>query len=159
MLRSIPLRLFLALCLLFPAGCSSLLNFYDGASQGEAPEIYGGTTADILAIYGGLVIRKEGPASCGPIATAFIVYGIVDLPLSFAMDTILLPITVPWNLYELHQCKEGGSEDPSSVPPTPDDADTPARKEPPEPAESEKIPANPKDARTSDTPENGNPAE
>lgn len=56
-----------------------------------------------LRIYGGVRLDLEslGAQGIGPISLPWIynVLTVIDLPFSFVLDTVLLPITVPWSIF------------------------------------------------------------
>jgi uncharacterized protein YceK len=78
-------------------GCAAAGNL---AAQG-GPKVYGGTKVDMALISGDLgpdadpdEVRKiDGAAMSGAACC-----GLVDLPLSFVADTVMLPVTVPMSL-------------------------------------------------------------
>lgn len=79
------LALFPALALLCLSGCGTIANLAEG------PRVYGGVQADIRLI--GDPRLQDGTPS-----TPLVVLGILDLPLSAALDTALLPITLIFEL-------------------------------------------------------------
>ncbi|MEQ8351063.1 MAG: YceK/YidQ family lipoprotein [Leptospiraceae bacterium] len=93
-------RTFRSLCLallflLINLRCSTTLQLINDISEDGPPTLYGGTQIDIVLIYGGARLL-ESPLDCGGLALLALVGGLVDLPLSFAADTVLLPVTVLW---------------------------------------------------------------
>jgi uncharacterized protein YceK len=79
-----------ALALLLLSGCGTIANLAEG------PRVYGGVRTDVRMI--GDPRLPDGTHS-SPIA----VLAIVDLPLSAALDTALLPITL---IFEFHYVPE-----------------------------------------------------
>ena len=68
-------------------------------TEDPPPTIFGGTEINVVLIYGATQVLGT-PYDCGGAAIVALIYGIVDLPLSLAMDVLLLPITVPWTLLD-----------------------------------------------------------
>jgi uncharacterized protein YceK len=85
----------LVLCLVL-SHCATFLSLSDTLETGDPPEIYGGTQIDIILIYGGINLLPV--PTCAGLGALMLVGGIIDLPFSFVADTLLLPVTVPWNL-------------------------------------------------------------
>ena len=71
----VALALILACLTLLPTGCGSILAF----NMGNRPTIYGGTVLD-----------AAGLASASPLVPL----ALIDLPMSLALDTALLPYAV-----------------------------------------------------------------
>jgi uncharacterized protein YceK len=69
-------------------GCTSLVVHTHADFFGNKPPVYMGTTCDALLIAypGAMFVHAEVPAAIS------ISYGIIDLPPSVAMDTLLIPI-------------------------------------------------------------------
>ena len=74
--------------------CASLYGCGTVASTVGAgrPLVYGGVRSDWLALT-----YEDGPVGPGP-SPLFVVAALLDLPLSAALDTALLPVSVPWEL-------------------------------------------------------------
>mgnify|MGYP003673250594 FL=1 len=89
-LRALALTLLLA-CPLLPSGCaaSGQLVF------GDPPAIFGGTRVwgKILAFSTDEVVNEANPNGL-----ANMVVFVFDLPLSLALDVVLLPVTIPLEL-------------------------------------------------------------
>ncbi len=82
----------LPLTFLAAAGCGSLADLpgCDLADlDGPSPHVFGGVRSD-LSILG-------GRGSCK--SPAFVPCALIDLPLSAAMDVVLLPVTVPISIW------------------------------------------------------------
>lgn len=78
----------LALCAaLALGGCGTIGSLASPWSYKEPSKIYGGVRNDWSEIG-----QETGPCRPGPLL-------IVDLPFSFALDTLLLPITVCYELF------------------------------------------------------------
>lgn len=74
------------------SGCASVTTLDDAARVGT-PKIYSGTRLDVHAAAGNRVAlrRFPVPAPC---------YPLLDLPFSFVVDTLVLPLTVSAACYE-----------------------------------------------------------
>lgn len=79
------------------SGCATTISVVSSIDNGEPPGIYGGTEMDIIVIYLGAKTMGT-PLDCGALNVLAVVGGLVDLPFSFVADTVLLPLTIPWNL-------------------------------------------------------------
>ena len=84
MKRRVP-GLLLSISLLAPSGCTSIYNLSGGGPQFPGPSVYGGTRMNFW------VLSQEGAIHGG---MQFLL-ALIDLPLSFVLDTLLLPITIP----------------------------------------------------------------
>ena len=71
--------------ILLTTGCATIINLAQGPAL-----IYGGARIDIHLI--------SEPEIHGHFLLPFLLFGIFDLPLSAALDTILLPLTIPLDL-------------------------------------------------------------
>ncbi len=76
------------------AGCSSFFAF---------GKIYGGTRVDVKLI--GSAAKPRHPHDPFP-TWIYVTYGVIDIPFSLVMDTVLLPISIPWTLI-----KSSGDDD------------------------------------------------
>lgn len=79
----------LLICTACAPGCGTIQSqgmFWDHESPGiYLPYVYGGVAVDVVWV-------ATGGADLG---RAWMVYHALDLPLSFAADTVLLPLTIP----------------------------------------------------------------
>ncbi|MBA1147200.1 YceK/YidQ family lipoprotein [Ectothiorhodospiraceae bacterium WFHF3C12] len=73
-------------------GCASISTLDDAALVGT-PKIYSGTRLDLHAIAGDSVALRRFPVAPPR-------FPLIDLPFSFALDTLVLPLTVPAACYE-----------------------------------------------------------
>lgn len=83
-----------ALLLITTQGCFSLVDLTTshnvlGSPESRGPHIYGGTRIN-MAMFGEEACKV--PAWCLTLVT------ILDFPLSFVLDTLLLPISIPTEL-------------------------------------------------------------
>ncbi|MCB1169939.1 MAG: hypothetical protein KDK25_06370 [Leptospiraceae bacterium] len=83
----------------YTPACSSTFRFISEVTNDPPPTILGGTEINVVLIYGATEILGT-PYDCGGAAIVALVYGIVDLLPSLAMDVLLLPVTVPWTLLD-----------------------------------------------------------
>ena len=99
--------------IIFTTGCASFYVQLSHAQQterctpyfaefGNATATYGGTILDGYIIANALVSATEGKLTEGG-GTAMLMASI-DLPLSFAFDTALLPISIPRDIIYLGRC-------------------------------------------------------
>lgn len=72
------------LALLLIGGCGSI------ADIAENQRIYGGIQADARLVGDPYLPKTQPPEYFFPL----VLFGIFDMPLSFALDTVLLPVTV-----------------------------------------------------------------
>lgn len=70
--------------LLLLGGCGSI------ADIAENQRIYGGIQADARLIGEPYLPKTQPPEYFFPL----VIFGVLDIPLSFALDTVLLPVTV-----------------------------------------------------------------
>lgn len=91
-LRNVAAAVLVSITLTFLTGCSSLLMNSDAQSSGQCsdPYIYGGTIVDTWLFFHGVASLPKQPLG----ALALLTYSTIDLPLSLAADTLVLPITV-----------------------------------------------------------------
>jgi len=73
-------------CILSWSGCWTTLSVWGCLSEDAPPEVYGG-----VRTWFGVITHYDTAAILGLIT-------IVDVPTSFALDTILFPVTLPWNI-------------------------------------------------------------
>ena len=78
-------------------GCQTIGSLVEG-KQGEL--IYGGAQRDIRYIRQGGAGHVE--------SLFFVILSLIDLPLSFVLDTVFLPITIPWELFGSDSAKVEG---------------------------------------------------
>ena len=95
------------LILIATQGCVSLIDLTTtqselGPSRSRGPHIYGGTRIDLE------MIGKEG---CMMPAWCLTLMFLIDLPFSIVLDTLLLPISIPTELF---------FSDPETTPEEPD---------------------------------------
>lgn len=122
-----------ALLLLVAAGpgCASLINVGIAASDDRAPALYGGTLLDGAIILAGPEERGGGGGFfVVPTGGVIFVLALIDLPLSLALDTALLPIVLVWYIFDsqeapyenLQKPPEEMRADPVKAKPAPDSA-------------------------------------
>ncbi len=70
--------------LLLLGGCGSI------ADMAEEQRIYGGIQADARLIGEPYLPKTQPPEYSFPL----VIFGLLDMPLSFAVDTVLLPVTI-----------------------------------------------------------------
>ena len=102
---------FVALAALSLAGCGTMANFgFAPCPKGPQYEIYGGVTRDF-----DLIENHYG----GPMYFPYLVFNIVDVPLSLAGDTVTLPITIPATIWRSRWVPVSVPCEPSGLPPCP----------------------------------------
>src|SRR5579859_6782957 len=90
-----------AILLTMTSGCGTVLDLDAGLNSGVGPHIYGGVRADADMI-----------GNPYPDAAEFVVLlGVLDFPFSLALDTALLPITLPVSAL----CPEDDSHEPANA--------------------------------------------
>jgi uncharacterized protein YceK len=89
LLRNLIIAAGMLVCL---SSCGTLRTV--SAASIESPKIYSGTRIDYYAIVGDTEHLEE-KFNVRPPA-----YPFLDLPFSFALDTVVLPLTYPVSLYE-----------------------------------------------------------
>lgn len=90
-----PTSLLLSLLLITQAGCATLHGVTEEDRKWGENRIYIGTRCDVGHIYAGVTLGGGKGDTCGHLYSIFLLpLVLVDLPLSFALDTVLLPYTV-----------------------------------------------------------------
>ena len=79
----------LAMVILLLVGCSTIASL---VGMNHGPRIYSGVREDVRIIDRGGIYEHKMPF--------FVILAVLDFPLSFALDTLLLPLTIPWDLLE-----------------------------------------------------------
>lgn len=72
------------IALLLLGGCGTI------ADMAENQSIYGGIQADARLIANPYLPKTQPPEYFAPL----VLFGLLDMPLSFCLDTVLLPVTV-----------------------------------------------------------------
>ena len=106
---------FSVICLaviIFSSGCSTLSVQREVLISGRVCNaekflIYGGTVRDAKIIVDGLFRSNPTPGGItdyDELGRFRILFGFLDLPLSFALDTALVPMSVPVDIYRISYC-------------------------------------------------------
>lgn len=96
------------------SGCGTMGNMWS-CCVGGPHRIYGGVMLDAEAASesGSKALETKGLESLGHVAGA-VCYGAIDLPLSAIADTLMLPITIRWEIERRSEKERKSGSDPDN---------------------------------------------